>query len=175
MGSAAASMAYALGSLSMEDYFSVMSTAFSGNEIDALNDFINDYEYTLPDTQEIGNQIRAGLQSGMEKYLPEFGLDENQTAEAIDAVMRELTAERGPNFQLIPAFLTELGLDQEQQNRVLHALQDFLEGSLVRAVGEVDGLTQVVKTVMTRGLTGALDAVIRDLQPEQQLQINFFD
>jgi len=76
---------------------------------------------------------------------------------------------------LIPAFLTELGLDQEQQNRVLHALQDFLEGSLVRAVGEVDGLTQVVKTVMTRGLTGALDAVIRDLQPEQQLQINFFD
>jgi len=34
----------------------------------------------------------------MEKYLPEFGLDENQTAEAIDAVMRELTAERGPNF-----------------------------------------------------------------------------
>lgn len=76
---------------------------------------------------------------------------------------------------MIPAFLTELGLDQEQQNRVLHALQDFLEESLVRAVGEVDGLTQVVKTVMTRGLTGALDAVIRDLQPEQQLQINFFD
>jgi hypothetical protein len=55
MGSAAASMAYALGSLSMEDYFSAMSTAFSGGEIDALNDFINDYEYTLPDTAEIGN------------------------------------------------------------------------------------------------------------------------
>jgi hypothetical protein len=66
-------------------------------------------------------------------------------------------------------------LDQEQQNRVLHSLQDFLEESLVRAVGEVDGLTQVVKSVMTRGLTGALDAVIRDLQPEQQLQVNFFD
>jgi hypothetical protein len=34
----------------------------------------------------------------MERYLPEMGLDENQTAEAIGAVMQELTAKRGPDF-----------------------------------------------------------------------------
>jgi hypothetical protein len=58
---AAASMAYALGSLSDEEYFEIMGGAFGGQgDVGAVADFLST-TYELPDTSEIGRDILEGV------------------------------------------------------------------------------------------------------------------
>jgi hypothetical protein len=70
--------------------------------------------------------------------------------------------------------MTELGMENELQGKVLQDLQDFLQRSLVSAVKGMQEVPQDVKTVMTRALKGALDFVINDIHPDGQEIPDFF-
>lgn len=54
-------MAYALGSLSDEEYFNIMGGAFGGqSDFGAVTDFLS-ATYVLPDTSQIGLDIYEGV------------------------------------------------------------------------------------------------------------------
>lgn len=165
MEQAAASMAYALGSLSDADYLEAMGGAFGGHgSMDAVDEFLNT-AYELPDVRGISQYIFDEVSNYLNNNLPYFGLDESQVGAVVFAVQEELRAERGPDFYKLPVLFGELGMPEEAQWTVLHQLQDFLSKQLINAVKYVDGVPQDIKTVMVRALKGALDFVINDIAP----------
>jgi hypothetical protein len=74
---AAASMAYALGSLSDKDYMMAMGGAFGGADMGAMDEFLNN-TYEMPDVERISYQIYEEVTNYMYENLPSLGLDDNQ-------------------------------------------------------------------------------------------------
>lgn len=110
----------------------------------------------------------------MYENLPGLGLEGEALEAVVFGIQEQLSAERGPDFYQLPVLFGELGMSEDQQWEAIHALQGYLEFSLVNAVKEVPGIPQDVKTLMTRALKGALDFVIHDIAPEGQEYIDFF-
>jgi len=73
--SAAASMAYALGSLSDTEYMKAMGGAFGGSDMGAVDEFLNS-TYELPDVQQISFYIFEQVTKYMEENLPSILGDE---------------------------------------------------------------------------------------------------
>lgn len=84
---AAVSMAYALGSLSDEEYFSMMGGAFGGGDMSAVDEFLyNGFEIDYEQLQSISFYIFEEVTKFMEKNLPGLNLNEEQVQYAINAV-----------------------------------------------------------------------------------------
>lgn len=66
-------------------------------------------------------------------------------------------------------------MNQEEQERALYDLKDFLTSQLMEAVKRVEGVPRDVREVMGKALEGALDYVIHDIHPEGDGAPNFFD
>jgi hypothetical protein len=74
---AAASMAYALGSLSDKDYFEIMGGVFGGDvNMDDVANFLS-ATYVLPDTDKISREIFEGVTNYLNDNLPSLGLGED--------------------------------------------------------------------------------------------------
>lgn len=78
----AASMAYALGSLSDKDYMMAMGGAFGGADMGAVEDFLyNTYE--MPNVDRISFEIYDTVTNYMYDNLPSLGLREDQIDVAV--------------------------------------------------------------------------------------------
>jgi hypothetical protein len=106
----AASMAYALGSLSDADYMRAMGGAFGGSDMSAVEDFLyNTYE--LPEVDRVSYEIYERVTDFMYDNLPQLNLGEDQVEIIVLAVQEELRADRGPDFYKLPVLFTELGME----------------------------------------------------------------
>lgn len=171
---AVASMAYALGSLSDEDYLNAMGGAFGGNgDISAVEDFLYG-AYELPDVERISFEIFDQVTNYMYENLPNLGLGEDQVQFAVQAVQDELRAERGPDFYKLPGLMTELQIPEEAQVVVIEELNNFLQRQMVEGVRRIEGVPQDVKTIMIRAMKGALDFVLNDIRPDS-VNVDFFE